>query len=177
MDEAEKLEALRKLQTGRDALGEALAGVDDATATRKPSNGSWSILDCVEHLVVTERYLLTRLEASALAAQPFEKWRREGKIAGLAADRTRRIEAPEQAHPHGRYATIRQALAAFDATRAEVVRWVQNCDGDVRCMMTDHMLIEGPVTCAEMLIMITAHPARHAQQIVEIRAKHGSSQQ
>jgi hypothetical protein len=44
-------------------------------------------------------------------------------------------------------------------------------------MMTDHMLIEGPVTCAEMLIMITAHPARHAQQIVEMRAKHGSSQQ
>ncbi len=175
MDEAEKLEVLLKLQTGRDALSGALSGVDDAMAARKPAVGGWSILDCVEHVAVTERYLLTRLEASTVADQPFEKWRREAKIAGLASDRTRRIEAPGQAHPHGRYATLQEALAAFHITRAEVVRWVQNCAGDLRCMMTDHMLIEGPVTCAEMLIMIAAHPARHAQQIGEIRAKLASS--
>jgi len=170
MDDAEKLEVLRKLQAGRDGLGAALAGVDDATAARRPASGGWSVLDCVEHVVITERYLLTRLEASTLADQPFEKWRRESKIAGLASDRTRRIDAPEQAHPHGRYQTLREALAAFDATRAEVVRWVQNCDVDLRCLMTSHMLIEGPVTCSEMLIMIAAHPARHALQIAEIRA-------
>jgi hypothetical protein len=70
---------------------------------------------------------------------------------------------------------LSEALAAFDKTRAEVVRWVQRCTGDLRCMMTDHMLIEGPVTCAEMLVMIAAHPARHAQQIGEIRAKLASS--
>ena len=174
MDEAEKLEVLRKLQAGRDALGDALAGVDDATAARKTSDG-WSILDCVEHVAVTERYLLTRLEASTLVDQPFEKWRREAKIAGLASDRARRIEAPEQAHPHGRYTTLQEALATFEATRAEVLRWVENCDADLRCMMTDHMLIEGPVTCAEMLIMIAAHPARHALQIGEIRTRVGSS--
>jgi hypothetical protein len=171
MDEAEKLEVLRKLRTGRDALGEALAGVDDAMAARKPSHGLWSILDCVEHVVVTERYLLTRLEKSKLADQPFETWRRESKIAALALDRTRRIEAPEQAHPRGRYQTLAEALAAFDGTRAEVVRWVENCSGDLRCMMTDHMLIEGPVTCAEMLVMIAAHPERHARQIAEIRTQ------
>jgi uncharacterized damage-inducible protein DinB len=175
MDEAEKLEVLRKLQAGRDGLGEALAGVDDATAARKPASGGWSILDCVEHVVITERYLLSRLQAATLADQPFEKWRREAKIAGLASDRTRRIDAPEQAHPHGIYKTLTGALAAFDATRAEVVRWVQNCDVDLRCMMTSHMLIEGPVTCAETLIMIAAHPARHAQQIAEIRAILGRS--
>jgi hypothetical protein len=175
MNEAEKLEVLRKLQTGRDALGEALAGADNAMAARRAPSGGWSILDCVEHVAVTERYLLTRLEAAKLADQPFEKWRREAKIAGLASDRTRRIEAPGQAHPHGRYRTLSDALAAFDAIRAEVVRWVENCGGDLRCMMTDHMLIEGPVTCAEMLVMIAAHPARHAQQIGEIRAKLASS--
>jgi uncharacterized damage-inducible protein DinB len=170
MNESEKLEILGKLQAGRDALSDALAAVDEASATRKPALGGWSILDCVEHVVVTEQYLLTRLEASTLAEEPFEKWRREAKIAGLASDRTRRIDAPQQAHPHGRYQTLSEALAAFDATRAEVVRWVQNCDVDLRCMMTSHMLIEGPVTCAETLIMIAAHPARHAKQIEEIRA-------
>ena len=90
-------------RAGRDALGEAVAGVEEAMAARKPSHGSWSILDCVEHMVASERYLLTRLHAAEHADQPFEKSRREGKIARLAADRSRRIEAPEQAHPKGRF--------------------------------------------------------------------------
>ncbi len=171
MEKAEKVEMLRRLQAGRDALGKALAGVNDAMAVHKPSRESWSILDCVEHMVQSERYLLTRLDAAEHADQPFEKSRREGKIAALAADRSRRIEAPEQAHPHGRFATLSEAVAAFDATRAEVERWVENCTGDPRCMMTDHPLIVGPVTCSETLIMIAAHPARHAKQIVEIRER------
>lgn len=169
MDEAEKLGMLRELKAGRDALGEAVAGVDEAMAVRKPSHAAWSILDCVEHVVESERYLLIRLRGAEHAAQPFEKSRRESKIAMLAADRSRRIEAPEPVHPRGRFKTLSQALAAFDATRAEVECWVENCTGDPRCMMTDHPLIVGPVTCAETLIMIAAHPARHAKQIGEIR--------
>lgn len=171
MEKAEKIEMLRQLQAGRDALGEALAGLDDAMAMHKPSRESWSILDCVEHMVESEAYLLTRLHAAEHTDQPFEKSRREGKIAMLAADRSRRIEAPEQAHPKGRFATLSEAVAAFDATRIEVEHWVQNCTGDPRRMLTDHPLIVGPVTCAETLIMIAAHPARHAQQIEGIRAQ------
>jgi DinB family protein len=170
MKQEEKLGILRELESGRDALRAAVAGVDDEMARHKPSHEAWSILDCVDHMVESERYLLTRLHAAELADQPFEKSRREGKIAMLAADRSRRIEAPEQAHPRGRFGTLREALAAFDTTRAEVERWVENCTGDPRCMLTDHPLIVGPVTCSETLIMIAAHPARHAKQIEEIRS-------
>jgi hypothetical protein len=131
----------------------------------------------MEHVVVTEQYLLTRLQAATISNHPFEKWRREAKIAALAMDRTRRIEAPEQVHPRGRFKTLGEALAAFDATRSEVIRWVENCSGDLRCMMTDHALIEGPVTCAEMLIMIAAHPWRHAKQISGIRQEFAHTNQ
>jgi hypothetical protein len=169
MEQSEKLEILRELRSGRDAFHEAVAGVDEEMARRKPSHGAWSILDCVDHMVESECYLLTRLQAAEHADQPFEKSRREGKIAKLAADRSRRIEAPEQALPRGRYGTLGQALEAFNATRAEVVHWVETCTGDPRRMLTDHPLIVGPVTCSETLIMIAAHPARHAKQILEIR--------
>ena len=170
MEHAEKLGILRELQSGCDALREAVAGVDEETAKRKPSHEAWSILDCVDHMVESERYLLTRLQAAEHADQPFEKSRREAKIAKLAADRSRRIEAPKEAHPRGHYATLSEALEVFNATRAEVVQWVKNCTGDPRRMLTDHPLIIGPVTCSETLIMIAAHPARHAKQIGEIRA-------
>jgi len=169
MDGTERAGILRELQTGRDALGVAIAGVDDEFARRRPSPETWSILECVEHMIESERYLLTRLHAAELVDEPFEKSRREEKIARLAADRTRRIEAPEQAHPKGKFDRLSEALAAFDGTRDEVVRWVENCAGDPRRMITDHPLIVGPVTCAETLVMIAAHPARHAKQIEEIR--------
>lgn len=170
MDETERLGTLRALQAGRDALGDAIAGVDDALARRKPSREQWSILECVEHMVESERYLLTRLHAATEIDQPFEKSRREAKIAALAADRTRRIEAPKQAHPRGHFQSLAEAVTAFDEVRGDVVRWVENCTGDPRRMMTDHPLIEGPVTCMETLVMIGAHPGRHAKQIAEIRA-------
>jgi DinB superfamily len=171
MEQAEKLELLNALQSGRDALGKALEGVDEGLARRKPSHGGWSILDCVEHMIESERYLLLRLQAATHTDRPFEKSRREAKIAVLAADRNRRIEAPEPVHPRGRYGTLAEATAAFDAARAGVISWVENCAGDPRRMLTDHPLIEGPVTCSETLIMIAAHPARHAKQIAEIRAQ------
>jgi DinB superfamily len=177
MKQPEKLAILEKLKAGRDALVDAVAGVDDEWALRRGSPERWSVLNCVEHVVATEQYLLTRLQAATMSEQPFEKWRREEKIASLAMDRTRRIEAPEQVHPHGRYKTLAAAMAAFEATRAEVVCWVENCSSDLRCMMTDHALIEGPVTCAEMLIMIAAHPARHAEQIEEVRSQWKASSQ
>ncbi len=171
MEEQKKQEILQALKAGRDALGDALDGVDDTLASRKPAGGGWSILDCVDHMVQSETYLLSRLGIATLEDHPFEKWRREAKISGLAADRGRRIEAPEQAHPKGRFSSLGEAVAAFDAARADVVRWVENCAHDPRCMMTDHPLISGPVTCSETLIMMAAHPARHARQIVEIREK------
>lgn len=174
MEESEKLAMLRELSAGRDALGWAVAGVDDALAHRKPSPETWSILECVEHMIESERYLLSRLRA-AKVGQPFEKSRREGKLAQLAADRTRKIEAPQPVHPQGRYLTLAEALATFDQVRAEVVEWVENCTGDPRRMLTDHPLIAGPVTCAETLVMMAAHPARHAKQIEEIRVTSANS--
>lgn len=178
MLDPEKQSLLESLENGRDALEMALAGVDDVLASRKPpsrdpsnpeSSLAWSILECVEHMVLSEQYLLTRLHTAKLSPEPFEKSSRAAKIAALAADRSRRIEAPPPAHPHGRYATLSQALAAFDATRAEVKRYLVQTAGDLNCWITDHPLIPGPVTCQETLIMMAAHPARHAQQILETR--------
>src|ERR1700760_3930600 len=98
MVDAEKLEILQQLQAGRDAVADAIAGVDHALATRKNS-GRWSVLDCGEHIAESERHLLLRLEEATFAEKPFEKSRREAKIAMLAADRTRKIDAPKPVLP------------------------------------------------------------------------------
>jgi uncharacterized damage-inducible protein DinB len=165
---SEKQSLLSSLNDGRDALETALAGVDDALASRQPPSGGWSILECVEHMVLSEQYLLTRLRIAQLSTDPPHP-SREAKIAARAADRSRPIEAPSMAHPSGQYAGLYEALAAFDTVRAEILEYIENLTDDPRSLTTDHPLFPGPVTCYETLIMIAAHPARHAQQILEIR--------
>ena len=75
------------------------------------------------------------------------------------------------AHPAGRYGSLQEAFAAFEAARTEVVGFVEEFDDDPRSWVTDHPMIAGPVNCYEILLLIAAHPGRHAGQIVEIREK------
>lgn len=169
MPDSEKQQLLRALHEGRVALGEPLVGLDEGLAVLKPAAGGWSILECMEHMVHSEQYLLSRLRIATRIAQPQQNPTREARIAARAADRTRPIDAPPVIHPYGRFTTLAEALAAFDSTRDEVMHYLESFSDDLRCWVTDHPLIPGPVTCYETLGMMAAHPKRHAQQIIAIR--------
>ncbi len=167
--DAEREDLMARLHAGRNALGAALDGIADNQEGRKPAGGGWSILECVEHLALAEEYLLSRLQAAKRADRAHENRVREARIMERAADRTRRVEAPAMSHPHGRIESLTEALKRFDSARAQTVRFLEGFDGDLRCWITDHPLIPGPVNCYEILLMMAAHPARHAQQIQDIR--------
>jgi hypothetical protein len=170
MLEQEKQQILHTLRTGSGALREAVAGIDDQLAIRKPEPGSWSILECVEHLAVSEQFLLSRLTSATQSDRSHENRMRETAIADRARDRTRPIASPEVGHPHNRYASLSEALSAFEAARAATIRFVEAFSGDPRSWITDHPMIPGPVTCCEILLLISIHPVRHAEQIANIRA-------
>jgi hypothetical protein len=170
MLESEKQKILAALETGRDALRAALTGIDEQTAARKPGPGGWSILECVEHLAVSERFLLSKLTSASRSDKSHENRKRETVIAERGLDRARRVESPEAGRPDGRFGSLREALSAFDAARGETVRFVEGFGDDFRFWITDHPSIPGPVNCYEMLLVISVHPARHARQIADIRA-------
>ncbi len=169
MLDSEKDGLLPALNKGREALTQAIEGVDDDLATRKPKNGGWSILECMNHVVESERYLLSRLRIAQHSKEQVADYEREAKIASRAADRARKVEAPPESQPTNRYATLREALAAFEATRAETIQFLEAFGDDLRRWTTNHPLFAGPVTCKETVLMMAAHPGRHAEQILEIR--------
>jgi len=169
MRDPEKQQILHTLKTGHDALREAVAGVGEQLAIRKPGPGRWSILECVEHLAVSEQFLLSRLASASLADHSHENRMREAVIADRGLDRTRPVESPEAGQPRNRYGSLCEALAAFDAARAGTVRFVEGFSGNLRSWITDHPLVAGPVNCYEMLLIISIHPVRHAKQIADIR--------
>lgn len=164
----EKQEMLQALESGRQALLRVLEGVSEETASRPPAPERWSILQCVEHVATVEAYLFGQI-AAAQEAAPLVNEKREAAIRERAPDRTRAVSAPEGARPAGRFATVAEALEQFLHSRARTTQFVEDCQSDLRCRITTHPLL-GTVNCYETLLLMAAHPARHAAQIAEIRA-------
>jgi DinB superfamily len=165
----ERADLLECLERGRKMFREAVAGVADADAERAPGPGQWSVLDCAEHVAVVEQFLYARLlegRPDPAAAIPPG---REALIRARAADRSRRVPAPEAAVPAGRYRTLQEALAAFEEARARTLAFVEACEEDLRGKVTTHPILK-TATCLETLLMMAAHPERHAKQVAEIRA-------
>jgi len=171
MKDRERTEILHLLTEGADALRASVAGIGESEASRTPGNGQWSVLDCLEHVAVTERALFAGVRKATLADTPQYNPERETKIRNRALDRTRFIAAPEVVAPSGSVQTVGGALAQFEIARAETIRFVEEFEGDPRAWLTTHPLVRSPVNCWEMLLMIALHPKRHAEQIVHIRER------
>jgi hypothetical protein len=167
--ETDKQQILQELEKGRAALNEALAGVDEHLADRKPAAGRWSILECVEHVALGEQFLLSKLAAASRSDHSHENRQREAAIMTRGADRTRPGESPPEARPGDRFHSLDEALSFFDSARAGTIRFVERLSDDPRCWLTNHPLVAGPVSCYEILLMMSVHPVRHAKQITEIR--------
>jgi len=151
-------------------LHDCLAGISEDEAVRKPEPSRWSVLDCVEHLAVTERGLAGRVMA-AEPADPLPDDTAREDFAAAVARRSGPVQAPPHVHPAGRFATLSQALDAFDAARRDTVAFVAEHHGDLARRTVRHPLF-GPLNGVEALLVLAGHIRRHAEQIREIRAAH-----
>src|ERR1700692_4758321 len=91
MEAHEKEAMLADLHCGREALLAVLSGVTEEEATWRPGPGRWSVLDCVEHVAVSEDYLLSQIRAAQPTATTTRNEQREALIATRGLDRTRPV--------------------------------------------------------------------------------------
>lgn len=169
MEAHEKGKTLANLEEGRKAVLHALSGVTGEVAAKRPAPGRWSVLECVEHLAISEDYLFSQIAASRYSDAAMANKDREATIPLRGVDRTRAVQTPEAARPTGRFSTLRGAEEHFIASRERTIRFVEDCGEDLRCRLTSHPLV-GTVNCHEMLLIMAAHAHRHSKQIEEIKA-------
>ena len=178
MADPEKQQLLQALELGSIALAEALDGVDERLAVCQPEeSGRWSILECVEHLAVSERLLPIRLTAATRSAESHANPSREMRIMDRGLDRSLKAKSPTKGLPRARFATLDAAVSAFQEARSETIRFVESSGDDLRSWTPDHPLIPGPVNCHEVLLLIAIHPIRHANRLLEIRDAFAASPQ
>lgn len=167
MDAAERSACVEQLRASRDDLITALEGVSDAQAKFKPRPDRWSIEEIVEHLAIAEHGMYRLITAHYEMLEAPGDREREKMIAERGRNRAYKIDAPERVRPRGRYGSLSEALAQFEANRERTIQYVENCEDDLRMRATEHPL--GRITCQECLAVLIVHPLRHAEQIREIR--------
>ena len=167
MNPTDREQILRLIAESDAALVGAVAGVSDEDARRRPEPERWSVLECVEHVILGDDAMFARVSAhSTPGAPPGE--RREKLILRGMTNRERKFAAPEIARPTGRFSSLPEAIEGFCQRRARSVAYVEQYQEDPRNRTTVHPGL-GPISCHEMLLALALHPARHALQIREVR--------
>ncbi len=163
---------IEPLEASRRRFEAAPHGLSDSDALKKPAPDRWSVIDCIEHLCITESLGLKRLQAAETAPDCQPNPDREVALAAQVANRSDPIQGPPIAMPTGRFSTLAEALAEFSATRTRTIEFVQSCP-DPAALCLSHPVF-GPLSGREYVILIAGHSDRHAAQIEEIRTQLGS---
>jgi uncharacterized damage-inducible protein DinB len=153
------------LEAGRRDFLEAARNVSPEQASGKPTPKSWSVLECIEHVVVVEdRFLGWISNGTAIAPQRSEE--KEIRLFTTIRNRMTRVQAPEAVHPQGRFETLAAALAEFEAVRDRSVQVVQERGDLLYSIGVTHSRF-GNMNGAELIHVIDGHARRHAEQIRE----------
>jgi hypothetical protein len=174
MDTAIREKNLALLAEGTNALLDSVAGVSEQQARMHPAGDRWSVLDCVEHLILPENRMFDLLSKESIPAPSPSDGSREERVRFRSIDRENKFQAPESAKPTGRFPSLTAAVDEFRRCRARTASYLTQCDDELRAKTAMHPVV-GPVSCQELLIILSLHPARHAQQIREVRQSVGAA--
>ena len=166
IDKARLLEALRK---GGDAFLCSVAGVGEAACRLRPAENRWSVLECAEHVAVAEEVMLALVTGEKQARDP-EGPKRDDRILRSGTNRSTRFDASDQSQPRGRFSTLDEAVAHFQAVRGRTLRLVEQTREDFRATEVKHPhYVVGVISTYECLLLMGSHAQRHALQIEEVK--------
>src|SRR5580693_5612289 len=124
MNAADREQVLRLIAESDAALLAAAAGVSDDGARLRPEAQRWSVLECVEHVILVEDGVFASISVHSTPGAPPVEPRREGQILRGMTNREHKVAAPEHAEPTGRYSSLAEALQEFRERRARTVAYV-----------------------------------------------------
>jgi hypothetical protein len=105
-------------------------------------------------------------------ATPEKKEAAKGKDAQLrqqVEDRSTRVQAPEMLKPTSRWATQAELVKSFNTSRDKTINYIQTTQEDLRSHFGPHPILKD-LDAYQWITLISAHCARHTDQIKEVKA-------
>jgi hypothetical protein len=166
--------AIKQFETTRDNFLKSIAGLSEKQWTFKPGPDRWSVAEVAEHITISESTLggLVQQKIMQSPAAPEKRDQVKGKdemILQRVPDRSHKAQAPEFLKPTGRWPTEADLVKAFDQARAANIDYIRTTNDDLRDHFFDHPVF-GTLDGYQWLLLISAHSARHTEQIEEVKA-------
>jgi len=177
LTQAERDRAIAYLAETQQEFLAAIEGLTPEQWKFKAAPERWSIAETAEHIAVTEEMvwnLLTEkmMKAPADAAKRAEVQGKDEMIMKMVPDRSKKVTAPEQLKPTGRWATPQEMVSHFKATRAKEMAYLKETNEDLRSHFGEHPLFK-ILDGYQWLLLNGAHSKRHTAQILEVKADPG----
>jgi hypothetical protein len=157
---------IRRLWQSRDCFVGSFDDVPEELCRVRPDDDCWSVIDCVEHIVIAENAWHIRLQGRRPVMEPIDRIK-DGFV-NRVADRSEKRAAPERACPKGRYATLAEAAPEFRTARERTMFFAEHAEENFRGFSVEHAL--GVLDIHQFLLLAAAHAECHAKQIEEIKA-------
>jgi uncharacterized protein YjbI with pentapeptide repeats len=155
------------LEAGRRDFLEAIHGISPDQVSVKVSPNGWSVLECIEHVAfVEEGYLNWILKGRVI--EPQRDAEKEMRLFSTIRSRLTKVDAAGVLRPRGRFKTLAEALAEFEAVRERSVQLAKERGEGLYSVGIKHPYF-GTLNGVELLQLIDGHARRHADQIREIR--------
>src|SRR5436305_116128 len=143
------------LEAGRRDFLESIENLPPAQASTRPAPESWSVLECVEHVVTAEsRFLGWIANGKPIAAE--RDTDKELRILTTARSRLNKREAPEPVRPSGRFKDLSAALAEFESVRDRTVQIARERGDELYSIGAKHPFF-GDINAIELLYLIDGH--------------------
>lgn len=139
----------------------------------KATDSTWSISQCLEHIVMTEQMIFGMIEG--YMAQPENPERQndikvsDQDMISMVTDRSEKYKAPEMLIGKGKYNDVETALNELNNQRAEILSFIENTPIEaMRNRVNDSPA--GATDAYQSLLFLAGHTVRHTLQIEEIKA-------
>lgn len=174
LTDAERKEAIKYLNETRKNFLAEIKGLSEAQWKFKSAPDRWSVAEVAEHIAISEETLMGMVTERIMKspAVPEKKEAAKGKddlLRKQVTDRSTKVQAPEMLKPASRWATESDLTKAFNASRDKTVNYVQTSQEDLRSHFGPHPLLKD-LDAYQWIILISAHSARHTDQIKEVKA-------
>lgn len=151
------------LEAGRRDFLDATSDISPEQASARPVAGRWSVLECIEHLIIVEDCYLGWISNGTPNA-PQRNSDKELRLFTTIRCRLTKVEAPDVVRPVGRFDSLAVALAEFRAVRDRSVQLVEERGESLYSIGAKHPYF-GDVNGVELIQLIDGHARRHADQI------------
>ena len=164
---------VKELKKSEKMLKDATKGLSGEQWKFKAAPERWSVQDCLEHLTLTEDFILNRVRNDLLktpvtpvdAAKAAET---DAFILKNIPDRTNKATAPEPLRPTGKWASPQEMLKEFSARRKKTIEYVKSTQDDLRAHKAPSP-VGRDFDGYNWLMLITAHTERHTAQAIEVK--------